>query len=808
MRLTIRSLTRSPGFVFTALATLAICLGANLVIYAAVNAILLRPLPFPEPDRLVLVHNSYPKAGAERSTSSIPNYFDRRGAIAAFASVSLSQEGSVTVGGDGAPNRVSIARITPEFFQTLGVALAKGRAFTDAELSHSADGVAILTDGFWRAHFNADPDIIGKTFLNDGIAIAVVGVLAPDFRFLSSEAQFYRPVSHDPVQREARRRHGNGWNMIARLAPGATLAEAQAQIDAFNAQQATDDPEAAAVKNAGYRTWVRPLHADHVREVRPMLLLLQVGVAFLLLIGLGNVANLLLIRASGRTKEIAVRQALGASSFALARGVLAETLLLALAGGALGLLLGAFGVDMLGRLGAARLPLGATIALDAASGAVALGASLAVGLLLAGPVVWFNRHIRLARGLQLESRGGTASRSARRVRNGFIVIQVALAFILLSGASLLGLSLKKAMAIPTGFNADPVLTGRLALPWKNYQTNDARSSFVARLLPALRTVPGITHAALTTGLPFTGRASNNAVTVEGHALQPGGTGRAHHMSVVGGDYWQAMGIPLVRGRFFTDADLESPGNVCIVDQAFADRYWPDQDPIGRRLAAGTRFTDANTAVVVGVVASVKQSELTEPSGHGALYFSYNRTNFNTPAFTLVMRAAVTPVSLASAARQAILALDPSLPLEDVRPMQSRIDDSLVVRRSPAILAAIFAGSALLLASIGLYGVMAYAVAQRTREFGIRLALGAAAADVLRMVLGEGARLAAVGLATGVVGSLLLTKYLATQLFAVSANNPAIYAAVAGLLALVAALACLLPAKRATKADPMIALRAE
>lgn len=351
LRHALRSLLKSPGFTATALATLALCLGANLVIYAVVDAILLRPLPFPEPGRLVTVNNSYPKAGADFSTSSIPNYFERRGVIAAFTSLSQWGDGTIIVGGHGSPDRVAMARVTPEFFETLDVKLAMGRMFTDENLAYGPDEVAVITDEFWRSYFAADPSVIGKTFLNDNLPITVIGVLPAGFRFLSSQAKFYRPASHDPQSRRPDNRHSNNLNMIARLAPGVSLTEAQAQMDGFNQQQLKDDPLAELVKNAGFHTRVRSLHAEIVREVRPVLLLLQVGVLFLLVIGLGNLVNLLLIRASSRTKEVAVRQALGAGQAALARGVFAETVLLSVAGGGLGLLVAAFGLELIGLLG-------------------------------------------------------------------------------------------------------------------------------------------------------------------------------------------------------------------------------------------------------------------------------------------------------------------------------------------------------------------------------------------------------------------------------------------------------------------------
>ncbi|HEX2101214.1 MAG TPA: ABC transporter permease, partial [Candidatus Synoicihabitans sp.] len=364
LRITLRRLIGEPAFTATVLLTLALCIAANVAIFAVVDAILVRSLPLPEPSRLVVVFNGYPGAGVERAAASVANYFDRREGLRSFSSISLMQDGMIGVGAEGAPQRVPMARVTPEFFTTLQVPLALGRPFADAELTYGTDEVAILTHEFWQTHFDGDPKVLGRTFINDGITITVVGVLPSGFRFLSSPARFFRPLSHDPQLRSPDSRHNNNAMMIARLAPGVTAAAAQAELDAFNANLIANDPLAELIRNAGYHTTVYPLHADHVRTIKPILLLLQAGVLFLLLIGAVNLANLLLIRASGRTKELSVRQALGASRRHIIRDAALETVLLALVGGGLGLLLGAFGIELLGRLGTGQLPLGTTIVFD------------------------------------------------------------------------------------------------------------------------------------------------------------------------------------------------------------------------------------------------------------------------------------------------------------------------------------------------------------------------------------------------------------------------------------------------------------
>ncbi len=804
LRHALRSLAKTPGFTATAIATIALCLGANLALFAVVDAVLLRALPFPEPDRLAIVFNAYPGAGVERSAASIPNYFERRGALPALASLSIYQDASFIVGDGRAPNRVVAARVSPEFFATLGTPLAQGHAFTDAELTYQTDQVAILTDEFWRHQFNADPAVLGRTFLNDGLSITVVGVLPPGFRFLSSRAQFFRPTAHAPEQRKIGSRHDNGWQMIARLAPGATLADAQTQIDAFNARLLTDDPIAQVVKDVGFHTTVASLHADHVREIRPTLLLLQAGGLFLLVIGAVNLTNLLLIRASGRMKDLAVRQALGARRRHVALEVLTETTLLTLAGGLLGALLGSLGIDFLRFIGTDQMPLGAQIVFDSRLAFVGLLAALLLGLVLAAPIVWYNLRARLASTLQTETRGGTTTRAALRLRHAFIVAQIALAFVLLASAGLLGRSLQQILHTSSGFSPDHVLSGQITLPWKTYQTPESRLAFAERLLPALRAIPGVTHAAVTTGLPFTQQANDNATAVEDRPVEPGRPLRAHFQSSVSADYWSAMKIPLLKGRLIEEADSHRKERVCVVDQAFAAQYWPGGDPIGRRIAQNIKVTEENAVTIVGVVGEVKQGALTENAGHGAVYFPMTG-GFS---FSVLLRTALPPEALAGAVRRAVLDIDPGQPIDDLRPLQTRIDDSLVAHRSPAILAALFSSAALLLAALGTYGVLAYAVGQRQREIGVRLALGAQPRQVLGQFLRQGAVLLVAGLALGLAGTWAAGLAMRSLLFGIDPMNLAVLAATVGVLAGVVFFALYLPSRRAARTDPLVALRAD
>ncbi|HEY2801017.1 MAG TPA: ABC transporter permease, partial [Chthoniobacterales bacterium] len=620
LRYAFRQLRKAPGFTITALATIAVCLGANLAIFAVINSVLLKPLPFPHSDRLVSIYNTYPQAGVANDGSSITNYYERRGHIPAFSSLSIYMERAETVGDPGSMHQEEIIRISSEFFTTLGVSPAIGRDFTKDEVDDQKN-VIILTNAFWRQQFDSDPNILGRETRVNGIARKVVGVLPPAFRFLSSEARVFLPLKSDREQRGPRERHsgGGGTHMIARLKPGATIAEAQAQIDAHNNAVEKDDPQAKMMAEAGFRSPVVSLHAEHVRSIRPTLLLLQAGVFFLLLIGAVNLVNLLLIRASDRSKEMAIRQAMGATRWHVVRQVLMENLLLIGSGGVLGVVLGAWGTRLLEVLGANRLPLGARTAFDGRLAAIGLTGAVFLGIVIAAPIAWFNLRSHLANALQSESRSGTTSRATQRLRHGFIIAQIALAFVLLAGAALLGLSLKKVMAVSSGFRAEHVLTGECTISW---DAIPKRVGIIDRLLESIRQQPGVVAAGTITNIPLSGDDGKTAVKPRGYVPPPGQSPHGHYFYAVHGDYFPALGIPLREGRYLTSQDSHRAERVCVVDEDFARRYWPrggGGGAIGQRIAFGGETDDAKLFAIVGVVGAVKQAALTEAQGQGAVY---------------------------------------------------------------------------------------------------------------------------------------------------------------------------------------------
>ena len=808
LKFAFRQLAKNPGFTAVAVLTLALCLGANLAIFAVIDSVLIRKLPFPTPDQLVTMFNTYPKAGVERDGSSVANYYERRGNIAAFASLSLFRYGTAIVGEPGATQREDVLRVSREFFTTLGVGPDLGRAFTDEEMTYETDDVAILTDAYWRQKFNSHPNVLGRAIRVDGLPKRIVGVLPTRFRFLSSKATLYFPLSSSLDQRGPKGRHsGSGSDIVARLKPGITINEAQSQIDAHNAALADSYPQAKMIAEAGFRTPVVSLHADHVKSIRPILLLLQAGVLFLLLIGAVNLVNLLLIRANSRTKELAIRQSLGASRKHVVRQAMVETVLLALIGGSAGLALGAAGIRVLTLLGVDQLPLGADIAFNGRLALVALLGAVFLGIAVALPIAWFNLGDHLSSALQSVSRGGTLAHSAQRLRHCFIVAQIALAFVLLSGAGLLGISLKRAMAVAPGFQPDHVLTGQISLPWNTYRDDTARLTFITRLMEEGMRMSGVLRIGVINNVPLSGNSQKSAVTVKGYVPRPGESVRGHYSYGVAGDYFQAMCVPLREGRFLDSADSQRPQRVCVVDQDFARQYWPQGSGIGQRLFEGSEeHGDKEAFTVVGVVGAVKQAGLTENEAQGAVYFPYRyRTD---GSLFVTIRTSQRPEFLGAALQKVVRTLDPDLPVNNLRSMQVRMADSLVARRSPALLTGIFAGVALLLAAIGTYGVLSFAVAQRRREIGVRIALGALPKQIANQFLSLGLRLLAVGTLLGVIGAALAGRAMQSFLFDVPVLHLATLAGTAGTMAVASLLACLLPTVRASRVDPIEALRDE
>ncbi len=808
LRYAIRRLRTTPGFTVAVVATLAVCLGANLTIFAAVHSILLRPLPFPEPDRLVTIYNTYPRASVMDDGASVANYYERRGRVAAFSSVSLYRDDAAIVGETGRTEREFVMRVSPQFFATVGIRPALGRQFREEETVFGSDRAVILSDAYWKQQYQGDRGVLGRTMRINGTAFTIVGVLPEDFRFLSSRARIFLPLSSGQDDRLSSHRHwGSSSRMVARLALGVGIKDAQAQLDAYDALMERENPQHQMMVDAGYRSVVVSLHARHVEAIRPALLLLQGGAVTLLLIGLVNIGNLFLVRAGARTRELAIRRAIGARASHIVGSVVAETSALSAAGTALGLLLASGGVALLGRLGAARLPLGSQIALDGmtmAAGAVtALGVAFALGTFVGV------QHLRNRAGdaLRADTRGGTASPRTQRTRQAVLGAQVALSFVLLSTSALLASGVRALMQVSPGFEPAQLLTAQISLPPSRYRTDAAVQSFLDRLRTELGHVPGLAATGVATNIPFSGSTIKSAATLAGRPPVPGEPPRGIYGYAVAGNYFAAMRIPLREGRYLSPSETGMAVRVCVVDEDFARRNWPQGGAIGQRLfLGGTEGRPDDAFTIVGVVGAVKQGSLSESDAIGAVYFPYSG-RFDRSIY-IVGRASVPPEALIPELRKIVRGLDPELPINNARSMETRISDSLVVHRSPAIFAALFSGIALLLCGLGTYGVASYAVAQRRREIGIRMALGARPEQVRRHVLAPGLRVLALGLAAGIAGAWAASRALGSALEGLPQAPVGSLTAAAVTMAVVCVLACLLPARRAMRISPVEAISGE
>jgi predicted permease len=684
----------------------------------------------------------------------------------------------------------------------------RGRGFIEQEMNAGSNDVVVLSDQYWRDRFDGDPGIVGKAVRIDGVQKRVVGVLPARFRFLSSRATLFLPLSSRSDQRSSDQRHsGSNSEMIARMRPRASVADVQSEIDAQNAALERTDPKAKVIADAGFTSVVRSLHGDHVASIRPTLLLLQAGVLLLVLIAAVNLANLLSIRASARGRELMIRQSIGATRLNLLSQVLVETLTITIAGGLLGLLVGAAGMRLVGAFGFDQLPLGAEVTFNIRVAVVTLIGASMLGVAIALSIGWLHVRGDLTASLQSSSRGGTARRSATRVRDAFIVAQVALAFVLLCGSIMLGLSLKRAMETSPGFRADHVLSGQVGLSATTYTTMTSLVAFTERFAEAMRSRPGVVAAGAITNIPLSGNNIKSAIIVRGYAPRPGESLQGHYTYGVTGDYFDALRIPLRQGRLIGAADVQRGGRVCVVDEDFARRYWPQGGAVGHQVFQGGDDTSATRAfTIVGVVGAAKQADVTETQAQGAVYFPFewraDREIF------VVVRTSRDPTSLGATMSKVVRQLDPDLAVARVRSMETSVSDSLGSRRSPALLAVIFAGVALMLAAIGTYGVLSYAVAQRRREIGVRLALGAQPRHIGSQFLTRGVYLLVVGLVLGVGGTWVVGRLVQRLLFDVASLDVTALAGATAIISVVSLTASVIPARRAARIDPLIALAAE
>jgi predicted permease len=804
-------LWKDKAFSATAVLTLAICIGANTALFSVVDHVLLRPLPFHESDRILLMSNQYPGAGVEvGGQSSAPDYYDRLRETTVYSEQAMYNSSSVSVDQSGTPTRVRVMNVTPSFFRLIGTAPQFGRIFDDSEGEIGSERKVILSYALWQSAYGGDPQIVGRDIRVDGQPYAVVGIMPRSFAFISDDVLLYRPLAFTPERKE--QRHSNSWSNIGRLKPGATLRQAQDQIDTLNRANLDRFPQYKQLLiNARYSTSVVPLQADLVRTVKPTLYLLWGGALFVLLIGCVNVANLVLVRSRARMKELATRLALGAGRPRVARQLVTEGMLLTLVSAALGLFAGYGVLDVLASLNMRDLPRGFDIRIDGTVVLYTVLISSAIGLVLGLIPVAAVLPSSLIGVLREEGRGGTSGRGARTLRRSLVVAQVGFAFVLLIGAGLLFASFRRVLAVDPGFSSDRVLTASINLPRSRYTDEKALAAFAAESLQRLRALPGVTAVGATDMIPFGGNHNDSVILAEGYQMRPGESVISPLQVDVSAGYFEAIGAKIARGRFFDERDGPTAPKVIIVDEKLAHRFWPNQDPIGRRmylpedinnLLAITEKTVFFT--VVGVVHDIKLADLIAGNGEVGAYFFPLAQN-GSRLLTYAVKVATDPSAVANSVRDTLHRLDPELPVYELQTMAERTDKSLMNRRSPMLLSLGFGAVALFLSAIGIYGVLAYLVTQRRREIGIRIALGSSARSIFELVLREGLLLIIGGFVIGAAGALALRKSLESQLFGVSATDPLVLAAVPGLLAAVAVVACALPARRATRIDPIVAL---
>jgi putative ABC transport system permease protein len=810
LRYGIRSLTARPAFAIAALLTLALAIGANTLVFSLIDGIYLTPLPYRDDASLVDVENRYPSMGLDTTGASIPDYLYRRAGVPALTESALYTNDNFNLAIEGAPERVHGLRATPTLFATLGVGPVLGRAFNDDEARTGTDRVVVLGDAMWRNRFNADPGAVGRELRLNGESYKIIGVMPAGFMFPNRETALYVPFAFTDKQKSDLERGFEFSTSIARLAPGATLADVKQQsdlvirrnLDRIGAVGGDGASFAQFMKSAGFTVNVRPLRTLLAGEHSRMLFLLQLAVGLVLLIACANIANLLLTRLSARQKELSVRTALGASRARVARQLLIEAVLLAVAGAVLGVGFAAIGQRLVGLTG--LLPDWVSLGLDLRvlmfTLAVAVGAGILFGL---APVLSTGLG-QPQQVLRESGRLGGGGRQARAVRSTLVVVQIALAVALLASAGLLVRSFEKVVRESPGFETNGVLTAAIALPKAKYPDDSSRAAVMARFLDAARNLPGVVAAGLADAQPISDNNAGSSYRIAGRS-DNGATPHAFARTA-DADYFKAMGIPLKQGRWFESTDWNNPNKVAVIDELFAKKRFPNGDAVGQVLDLERPGVTDRRFTIVGVVGTVKNGDLGEEITQETYYLDYGQVPTDTVA--LILRTSGPPAALSQPLREAIHDVDPDQPLFDLMTLDQRVQLSLTARRVPMQLIGVFAALALVLAAIGIYGVLAFAVAQRTGEFGVRMAIGADSARISRHVLGDGARLVGIGLGIGIVGAIALGFVLRSQLFGVGAIDLTSLVAVVAVLAVTSLFACWLPARRAARTAPVEALRYE
>lgn len=801
LRYGLRMLAKNPGFTAVAVLTLALGIGANTAIFSVVNAVLLRPLPYKDADQLVMVWGKNVEKGYTFDLVSPPDVADWRAQNRVFQQMADADDATYTLTGVGEPTSIVAYQLSPEFFSVLGVAPQAGRTFHPEETQPGKNHVVVLSHRLWQNRFGGDPGEIGKAITLNGEKYSVIGIMPPGFSYPTQDTELWTPLTVD--SNLAGNRGLRYLRVLARLKPGVTVEQAQAEMDTIAGRLTREYPDT----NKGYATNIETLRDMRVGDIRPALLVLFAAVGFVLLIACANVANLFLARAAARQKETAIRAALGANRLRLMRQYATESILLALVGGAIGLLLATWGVGALVALfpptiANLNIPRVDKIPIDGWVLGFALLTALLTGLVFGSAPAFSAMRLNVNETLKETERSSTGSLRGVRFRKGLVVAEISVALIMLAGAGLMIRSFLHLLRGNLGFTPENVLTLRVRLPENKYHTDTQRRVFENRVLERLSTLPAVRSVGEVTFLPLSGWWGQRTFSIEGQPPlhekeRPGAV-----WSSVSPDYFQTIGIPLIKGRSFTELDREETPAVVIISEALARRYWDGAEPLGKRLTIEGEKTPRE---IVGVVGEIRQFGLANPA-KPVIYMPFRQ--LPAPLLCFAVRTASNPLSLANAARQAVWTVDKDQAISHVMTMTQLVSESLAPQRVSVILLGIFAGLALLLAAVGIYGVISYSVTQRSHEIGVRIALGAEYRTVLKLVVGEGLRLALAGVALGVLGALGLTRFMSSLLYGVRPADPTTFVEVAVLLTLVALLASYIPARRATKVDPMVALRYE